>query len=225
MCTSHDTGRGRKAVPAVCLIVLTVVLLFLIIPAQADAASSYKVEQWGSNSQYFTVYEGTLPPIYGPSFYTESEDVYCNVNTGKNITITFYQPYDSPSQEKAEVLYRYLLSKTSAKYCCCGWYGYTTMISPGNSFTEYYVYKIEGWDTTRDIDDLINSNPYKNERGETLMMLDVGHGDQIQDNWSYIHDILNCCNALYFPVSRPRDGATVGLQFLDENHKYVDKYI
>ena len=144
MCTSHDTGRGRKAVPAVCLIVLTVVLLFLIIPAQADAVSSYKVEQWGSNSQYFTVYEGTLPPIYGPSFYTESEDVYCNVNTGKNITITFYQPYDSPSQEKAEALYMYLLSKTSAKYCCCGWYGYTTMISPGNSFTEYYVYARRG---------------------------------------------------------------------------------
>ncbi len=224
MCITHDIGKGQKAALTVCLTVLILLLFSRIVPAQADAASDYKVKEWGSGPQYYTVYQGKLPPMYGPNFYTDSEAVFCNLDTGKNITITFYLPYDSPSQEQAEAMYRYLLSESRAKYCWAGWYSASTMISPGNYFTQYYVYKIEGWDSTGDIDDLVNANPFQNDRGVTLQVLEVGHGDRIEDDWDYIWDILDCRIALYFPVSRPRDGATVGLRFVDADHHVVDRY-
>jgi hypothetical protein len=123
-CITHDIGR--KAALMVCLTGLIILLFSRMFPAQADAASDYKVEAWNSGSQFYTVYQGELPPMYGPDFYAESEDVFCNLDTGKNITITFYLPYDSPTQEQAEALYRYLLSESSAKYCWAGWYSAST---------------------------------------------------------------------------------------------------
>ena len=87
MSVTRKTGYGRKSVLIVSLSLLVALLLSLPLSTQADAASNYKVKAWTMGMQCYTVYEGTLPQMYEPTFYTESIDTYRNLYTGKDIKL------------------------------------------------------------------------------------------------------------------------------------------
>lgn len=205
---------GRSMIVLCCLLGIFASLFAGLMPAQADAAG-YKVKQWKNGDMYcYTVYTGTLPKMYEPTFYRMNTDNYYS-RDGK-IRIAVYSPYNAPTAAQADAFYRYLLSKSS-KVTQAGYYELIY-----SDYTMRYVYKIEGWNQDKSLSSLLNAGPFWNEETQyRLELVNIGHGDQVLDQWTYLRKTLHCTTAVFFPVKSPRDGATIGLRFLDENGEPV----
>ena len=206
--------RWRRLFSLVCLLGILISLFAMLMPAKADAAN-YKVKQWKDGDLYcYTVYTGALPKNYGPTFArTDAENYY---SRDRKIRIALYTPWEDPTDAQADAFYKYLLSQTSKK-AQAGWYG----ITYSGSYTTRYVYKIEGWNQDDPLNSLLSAGPFQNSMGYTLELVNIGHGDQVRDKWRYLRDTLQCTTAVYFGVKNPRDGATVGFRFIDENGDYI----
>ena len=219
---THFSGKTRKAA-ALLLAVAVVLLLFpLNIPVQADAAS-YQVKHWtSSGTDYYTLYQGTLPAMYEPTFYHEKTDVYYNLYSGQDIRVTVFSPYLSVDEAQVQAFYQYLRNTCTAKVWYAGWYSLTDSYG----FTSYHVYLIEGWNWSGQypIDDLVNNNPYVNSEGYKLTFCEIGHGDLVRDQWNMIRTVYNCSTGIYLRVNQPQDGATVGLKFTTPDGEKYTRY-
>ena len=211
--------RRHRVISLVCLLGILISLFAAFMPAKADAAN-YKVKQWKDGDLYcYYVYSGSLPKYYEPTFIrTDADNFYSG---DKKIRIAFYSPWGNPTNAETEAFYKYLLSKTSKK-AQAGWYSIT--YSGDYPYTVRYVYKIEGWNQDDSLNSLLNAGPFWSSTDYTLDLINIGHGDQVSEKWSYLRNTLYCSTAVYFGVKSPRDGATVGFQFTNE-YGDLDKWI
>ena len=200
----------HKLISLLCLIAILLPLISISVPVQADAASSYKVKQWsdGNGTYYYYVYKGSLPRYYEPTFIRHDWMNY--YSDSGNIRIAIYDPYGSPNKAQSEAFYKYLLSKTKARYTYAGWYSFSH-----SSYTSYHVYKIEGWTSNLSVNKLLNAGPFWNIDGEKLEVLNIGRGNVIHEKWSYIRNTLKCSVGLHLNTKNPKVGVTVGLRFTD----------
>ncbi len=198
----------RKLVSLLCLFLIFAMILPLLAPVEADAASKYKVKQWsdGKGTQYYYVYTGSLPRHIDPTFVRYPEDNYYS-DDGK-IRIALYSPYGSTSSAKSKAFYKYLLSKTKARYAHAGSYSFNH-----SEYTSRYVYKIEGWNGNLSLNKLRNAGPFYNTNGDKLEVIYIGRGKIVSEKWSYIRNTLKCAFGLYFSMKNPKVGVTVGLRF------------
>lgn len=217
--TYSETFAKRRIVSLFCLLGILVLLFALLMPVQADAAN-YKVKQWQDGDLYcYCVYSGTLPKYYEPTFVRTNLDNYYSQD--RKIRIAVYHPWGVPTTEQADAFYKYLLSKVSKK-SQAGWYS-INFHDDNHPYTMTYVFKIEGWSQDSSLYSLLNAGPFWNSENGRLELVDIGHGDQVHEQWRYLRDTLSCTTAIYFRVKDPRDGATVGFRFYDWNGD-VDMY-
>ena len=215
--TYSTVGRRRRIVSLFCLLGILISLFTMLMPVQANAVN-YKVKQWQDGDMYcYTVYTGSLPQYYGPSFVRTDRDNY--YSRDRKIRIAIYHPWEVPTTEQAEAFYKYLLSKAN-KQSQAGWY--SIPYSENNPYTMTYVYKIEGWSQYSSMDSLLNAGPFWNSENARLELVNLGHGYQTVTT-GYLRDTLHCVTCIYYPVTNPRDGATIGFRFYDSNGN-VDMY-
>lgn len=187
--------------------VLVLLLCFTSLPfARAEAAGSYQVNETQVDGKlYYSVYSDETE-MEENHFYTTAYDVY--ESTGQHrYRLTFYQPVQATSAEQARALQRYLGGRLSTAGQV-GWYSFSY-----NGETYCWLYKIEGWDSSKNVYNLEESGPWLNAAGEQCNVTVIGRGDQVSENWSYIHYTLGYSIAIWFPQTSPQDGMTVGVSF------------
>lgn len=208
--TYSAVGRRRRIVLLFCLLGILISLFAMLMPVQADAAN-YKVKQWKSGDLYcYTVYTGSLPKYYEPTFVRTDLDNYYSYD--RKIRIALYHPYGEPTAAQADAFYKYLLSKVSRK-SQAGWYEIN--YNGDVPYSTRHVYKIEGWNQDFSLNTLLNAGPFWNYEDGRLELVNIGHGDQVVEKWRYLRDTLHCTTAVYFSVKNPKDGATIGFRFYD----------
>ncbi len=204
----------RRGIVFLLLAALLFSVFALVIPAQAEASSSYKVKHTESDGfHYYTVYKGTYYSYMEPTFYRDKTDIFRNSDTGNDIKITFYWPIGSANKDQAEAFWRYLGNHIKGKSWWCGYVSFNVNDGSGKH-TVYYPYSIEGWNCAN-IKSLLKRNPWYNRDGVALYLENIGEGNLVSSEWSYLRDVLGCSWGVYYPVSNPRAGATVGFRFED----------
>lgn len=190
-----------------CLIML-IPLFFNVLCAQADAVSGYEVKAWTSGDMHcYTVYKGSLPAMYEPTFYRFNDDVFKSGNR----KISFYWQYSEVNKEQADAFWKYLGNKSKASKWYCGYYS----ITDSEGYRSYYGYKIEGWNGNSgdSLDKLLQSSPFINSDGTKLYVEYIGKGNQIREKWSEIRKVRECSAAIYLT----NRNATIGFRFADRN--------
>lgn len=209
--TQEKTTSPRRLTVLLLVVTALFALFSTILATEALAASSseYKVKQRTEDgTYYYYVYKGSLPKNYDATFYTNPKDVYKSSNGMK---ITFYQALGGATEEQADAFIRYLGSQTKV-YWYCGYYGFKVKIG-GESFTYWYVYKIEGWNAKGNVANLVTASPFKNSDKEKLYVEYIDEGDVVSDQWSYIRNNRECSAGIHLNIPNPKNGVTVGFRF------------
>ncbi len=228
--TRSISARTVRRTLASALLFAALLLLFPFSAPQAEAAEGdhtievlegteggYTIEVWegtegGYPASFYRLYENQEETVGVPTFYTTSLDHYVSVNTGSDVSITFYRYYDAADDSQAEAFCSYLL-ESAPRPCFIGWYGYDSDNGVGNCF----VYQIEGVDLSAPEPDAALSLikfPFKNEEGVELYMPFIGYGNCVAEDWDFIIHTLDCSSAIYVEQDGA-EGMTFGFAFYD----------
>ena len=198
----------KQSLSIICLLTL----MLSIMPA--SYAAGYKVKHWTNeqdsydDTNYFTVYQGTLDPMYAPTFYS-------NIYTGWDVEISFYRQYDSASIEQAEALCEYLTSHAESKYNCASYYYYME----DGLITDIYVWFMDGWDVNDpelDFQDLWDREVWMNAYATGLILEYLGYG-RGEETWEYAQE-RGCSNIVTAQASEEQygfPGVTFGFHFIE----------
>ena len=210
-----------------CSFLLTLLLLILsssFSPHAEAAYDGYSVSAWtadgsyGSTLSYYRLYQSASDRMGEPCFYSDSaSDVYTNIYTGWDVSITFYRPYLSPTQEQASAFYKYLLREVlpSNHQGYAGWF---VSVDSATGYERIFCYLIDGWNLDNselDFQDLWDRNPWMNGNAAILELEFIGYGDLIRDQWDYIWNTRNCSAAICVQRYLPWGGMTIGLRFME----------
>ena len=207
---SNTTGRIsglRRGILFLLTLAMMATLFGTVLAVPADAAS-YKVKAWTSGDMHcYTVYKGSLPKMYEPTFYRYDDDVY----KSGNMKISFYWQYDSVDEDQLDAFYKYLGDHSKASSWTRGIYHFDVNDGSG-TVRAYYPYKIEGWRCDKEsTDKLLRFSPLTNSDGTKLYLEYIGRGDLRSTKWNEIRNVRECSTAIYFKES----DATIGFRFVD----------
>ena len=187
----------RRGILFLLVFAMMAALFGTVLAAPADAAS-YKVKAWNGGSYNYYVYQGSLPQYYEPTFFRYDSDVY----KSGNMKFSFYIPWDNATADKADAFYRYQINK-AGNSVTAGWYSIDSIC---------YVYKIDGWNCTKDsLDKLLKQSPFTNSEGQQLYLSYIGQGNLVSSKWSEITGFYQCSTAVYFSEVN----TTIGFRFVD----------
>lgn len=205
--TAGKTSGLRRGVLFILTFAMMLGLFGTAFAVPADAAS-YKVKAWSSGDMHcYTVYQGSLPQMYEPTFYHYDGDVYKSGNT----EITFYWQYDSANKDQLDAFYQYLGNSSKASSWTRGIYHFDVNDGSGTA-RAYYPYKIEGWNCDKDsTDKLLRTSPLINSDGTKLYLEYIGRGDLRSEKWNEIRNVRECSSAIYFKEA----DATIGFRFVN----------
>lgn len=203
----------------VALVLLCAALLCLpaAVP-RAEAASRYHVETWSDWFEDMFLYYYTVCDANGNEcayFYSTSLDEFMNTYSGNDIRVTFYRCESYCGSEERQTMANYLMERSGARQKCWLWY---TFNAPAQSLT--YLVLIEGanlLDPNLDMEQFQYKSPWINTVDEDLglMIINIGDGDLVTDNWNWIRNVHGCSAAVYLPYSNAKGGRTVGLSYFD----------
>ena len=220
----HRSPLKKSALLLLALALLLPLLGFSLSPRAEASYNGFSVGAWtgdgdyGSTVSYYRLYDSPSQRMGEPIFYSDSaSDVYTNIYTGWDVTITFYRPYLSPTHEQAEAFYQYLLAEVrdQSKEGYAGWF---SSIDQETGYERIFCYLIEGWNldnTERDLQNLWDRNPWMNGNAGLLELDYIDYGNAIERNWSYISQSRHCSFAIWIQRFTAWGGITVGFRFLE----------